>query len=636
MILIIAEKKELGEAIANVIPGQKKVDKLTISVGNYIICWLYGHILKLKEPNEIDKKYEKWKIEDLPIYFDLWKKKVIKDKEYLFKNVEKLLKRKELEYIIHAGDPDDEGQYLVDEVLEFLNNKKPVKRLLINDNSNAAVRKSFNNLEDNKKYINLGKAAHGRAVSDFLLGANLSRYYSLNNKGLKLTVGRVQTPTLALVVRRDLEIENHIKEKYYELFFKDKINGIDLNLKYNSNEKENVLNRDIFDNLINLANGKKVEIKVTKTSSYNSPPLPYNLAKLLSEAGRKFKYDVDKILQITQNLRDKHKAITYNRSDCHYLSEEHWKEAPKLVPVIMNKLGLNFKTSFDKDDRSKCFDDSKITAHHGIIPTFEGNINNFTTEEKNIYTLISHRYLIQFMNKEKVEKTEAVIEVNNNKFKATSTLVLEKGYTILEKVDREEEDKNNLYNLSEGVYNVFLSKDKFYILEKETKPKKPYTQSSLIEDMNNIAKYVKDERIKKILKDKDKDKDQINGSIGTSATQAPIIKGLLDKKYLEKKGNNIVSTHLAREYLKILPDEVKVPDMTALWWLIQERIKAGKENMETLPLSVLDSINDILARPVVKIPDEVKKLFLNYSQNNRDKKKNTRKEVKNKIHRKGL
>ena len=216
MQLIIAEKKELAEDISKAIPGTKNNKGLQIEVGDYVICWVGGHILKLKDPEDIDPELKKWQLDKLPIYFEKWEKSIIKNKSSLFKNLKELIKKADI--IIHAGDPDDEGQYLIDEIFEYLNCKKQVKRLLINDNSLEAVKRAFNKMENNNKFISLGNAAKARSIADIVLGINLSRFFTLTNKDkITLTVGRVQTPTLALVVNRDFEIENHVKEKYYDL-----------------------------------------------------------------------------------------------------------------------------------------------------------------------------------------------------------------------------------------------------------------------------------------------------------------------------------------------------------------------------------------------------------------------------------
>ena len=595
MKLIIAEKKELAEAIVAAIPGEKKYNGSSITVGDYITCWIYGHILTHKEPEEIDPSLKKWNLESLPIYFPKWDKKPLPNKIELFNSVKELMHSNQVTEIIHAGDADSEGQYLVDELLEYCSNKKPVKRLMVNDNTLGGVQKAFSKIEDNSKYTALGKSAEARAIADMIVGFSLSRFYSIINNA-KLSIGRVQTPTMALVVNRDNEIKNHIKEKYYNLYLKTNINDIDIDLRYSS--KERIMDKSIYEEFINNVGDKTSNLLITKKENYRATPLPYNLSDLESDAATLFKYSAKKTMDITQNLRDKYKAITYNRSDCRYLSEEHFKEAPKLIPLVAEK--LNFTATFNFNEKSRCFNDKYVTAHHGIIPTGAGDFEQFSQEEKNIYKLIAERYLIQFLEKVKIEKTEAKVEINEAIFKKSSIKILEPGYTKYFKVleddneNDEEIEENNLSKIPGGEYQIKINNSNFFIEEKETTAKKPYTEATLIKDLNNIAKYVKDPEIRELLKSKDKDKKDVNGSIGTTATIPGILEGLIEKGFLTRKEEKIVSTELAQEYLKILPESLKTPDSTALWWSIQEKIARGEAKLEDLTLSVLEDVKTII------------------------------------------
>ena len=539
MKLIIAEKKELAEAIVAAIPGDKKYNGNSITVGDYITCWIYGHILTHKEPEEIDPSLKKWNLESLPIYFPKWDKKPLPNKIELFNSVKELMHSNQVTEIIHAGDADSEGQYLVDELLEYCSNKKPVKRLMVNDNTLGGVQKAFSKIEDNSKYTALGKSAEARAIADMIVGFSLSRFYSIINNA-KLSIGRVQTPTMALVVNRDNEIKNHIKEKYYNLYLKTNINYIDIDLRYSS--KERIMDKSIYEEFINNVGDKTSNLLITKKENYRATPLPYNLSDLESDAATLFKYSAKKTMDITQNLRDKYKAITYNRSDCRYLSEEHFKEAPKLIPLVAEK--LNFTATFDFNEKSRCFNDKYVTAHHGIIPTGAGDFEQFSQEEKNIYKLIAERYLIQFLEKVKIEKTEAKVEINEAIFKKSSIKILEPGYTKYFKIleddnendeEIEEKKENNLSKIPGGEYQIKINDSNFFIEEKETTAKKPYTEATLIKDLNNIAKYVKDSEIRELLKSKDKDKKDVNGSIGTTATIHVILEVIIEKGFLLRK-----------------------------------------------------------------------------------------------------
>ena len=592
MKLIIAEKPELARAIAEAIPGTKNKKDGYIEVGEYCVTWAAGHLLKLYDPQDYDEKYKKWDLSDLPINFENWKKKIIDGKGKLVSNIKKLIK--DADEVINAGDPDDEGQLLIDEIIQYLNYKGKVSRILINDNNTESIKKAFTKIESNEKYKSLGVAAEARSIADLLVGVNLTRFFTLYNN-----TGNV----LAMVVNRDNEIKNHIKEKYYELFLNTNIDNNDISLKYKQDkDTEKILDKSILENIISKLDNKSGKLEVSKKVIEESTPLPFNLANLQIEANKKYGYSAQKTQDITQSLREKHKAITYNRSDCEYLSEEHFKEAPKLLPIVIKNLEVNIKVNYSEENKSRAFNNKNITAHHGIIPTLNGDISSFNKEEKNIYELIAKRYVIQFMTKKKVEKTEGILNVEDNIFKGTSSKTLDKGYSVIYSEDKEESDEiTGLSNIKEGIYNIETKKEDYKIEERESQPKKAYTEATLLKDMTSISKYVKNPKIKEILLKKDKDKKGESGSIGTPATRASIIEGLFKKGYLEYQGKNIKSTALAIEYLKTLPEELKAADMTALWYVIQEDIKDGKVGKEALIKYVLDDINRIISMDHKKI-----------------------------------
>ena len=433
MKLIIAEKEAVGKAISDYMKSEnEKIEKKSgyfIISDKYIISWASGHILRLKSPEEYNPNLKKWEMNTLPIFFKNWEsvpieKSVNAKANFQLQVLKQFLSDKRITEIYHAGDPDDEGQYLIDEILLYLNNKKPVKRLLINDTTIGGIRKSFQNIKDNKDFISIGESAYGRAVADYTVGINLSRYFTLLNKNVKtLSVGRVQTPTLAMIVNRDYAVENHIKEKYYELFantelikssntnenydlekikkdYNDSFHNKDLakelyekmlfnyeklsenyNItlkyhlpknRYNEFPQGRITRKDLFESiedLIKMSQSQNpLKVIVTKEIKKIAPPLPFNLARLQTLCSQKFNYSPSQVLDITQNLRDKYNAITYNRSDCEYLSDEQYEEAKDTIPVVLNNLGITVP-EIDYFRKSKAFNNSNITAHTGIIPT---------------------------------------------------------------------------------------------------------------------------------------------------------------------------------------------------------------------------------------------------------------------------
>ena len=594
--LIIAEKPELGRAIAKAIDGPDKEVRGVIVKKNVVITWAYGHLLRLAEPDEYDKKYKQWRKEDLPICFENWK--LVPDGSKRDRVDQILSLMKECDQIIHAGDPDDEGQFLIDEILDYAQNDKPVKRVYINDNTPANIKKAFHDLIDNDDKLRaVGRSAYARAVADYVVGINYSRLYSLALRRRGMSVGRVQSPTLGLIVTRDELIDHHKKQKYYEMEIQGDVEDPETSILFALKPKndllddgKHILSQKVMQDMAeDIMKDPKRKVKVEEKFMDVKPPLPFNLAKLQAHMNTKYGFDLSKTDAITQTLRDKYQAITYNRSDSQYLKEEHFTEADKVLPHVMNKLKESYPV--DYQIHSECFNDKFVTAHHAIIPTLSDfNIEALLPDERKVYEEISRRYLMQFLPPIKKRQVSAVIPTEYGDLKATSTFVLDEGYKKhfkSEKEDSEEDVDKGKFDLPKGTYPITLQDAN--VLEKETNPPKRYTQASLIKDMTSIAKYVEDKEIKEILKKKDKDKKGENGSIGTSATRSQIVETLIKRGYVEMKGKNIISTQLGKDFYHLLPEEIKKADLTARWWVIQEDIKEGNADVTTLVQSVLDA-----------------------------------------------
>lgn len=595
--LIIAEKPELGRAIAASIDGPNKEVRGVIQKQNVIITWAYGHLLRLCEPDEYDEKYKKWRKEDLPIYFEDWK--LVPDGNKKDRVLQIIDLMAQCDQIIHAGDPDDEGQFLIDEILDYAGNTKPVKRVYINDNTPANIKKAFHEVIENDDALRaIGRSAYARAVADYVVGINYSRFFSILTRRKGMSVGRVQSPTLGLIVARDEIIDSHVKVKYYELMIQGHVEDPSTDIKFQLKPKKELLEdekrmlqraviEDIEEDIMKETNQK---VKVDEKFMDIKPPLPFNLAKLQAHMNSKFGFDLSKTDQITQTLRDKYQAITYNRSDSQYLKDEHFQEANKVLPHVMKKMNQEYPV--DYTIHSECFNDKFVTAHHAIIPTMSDfNICSLLPDEKLVYEEISRYYIMQFLPPIKKRQVSAIIATPYGDLRATSTFTLEEGYKQYFQGDKEEtneeEEDTSKFDLPKGTYDIALSHSE--IVEKETNPPKRYTQATLIKDMTSIAKYVQDKEIKEILKKKDKDKKGENGSIGTSATRSSIVETLIKRQYVEMQGKNIVSTKLGKDFYHILPDEIKKPDLTAKWWVIQEDIKEGKADVKTLVQSVLEA-----------------------------------------------
>lgn len=622
MILVIAEKPSLGRDIADaLLGGYGNRNNRYIEKGNYIVTWVFGHMLSLKEPEDYDKSYKKWNLTSLPIYFENWGQKIGDDasssgkfesKNERVKLIGALLEKSES--VIHAGDPDEEGQLLIDELLRWFNYQKPVSRLYTGDTTRNGLIKALHKMTDNKNSLNEGWSAYARSVADLMVGVNMSRFFTCSNSGVLLTVGRVQTPTLGLVVARDMQIEGHTKTVYYDIYCDIDVNTPDgikrVRAKYGKKSKkkgedtELITSKSEADEIMqNLLMRRLDNIEISTKRVKDDPPLPFNLVKLQSYCSSHFGYNPKDVMDITQSLRENHKAITYNRSDCQYLSEEHFKEAPQTMEQVI--ANINYRpAALDMTIHSKCFNDKNITAHFAIIPTDNKvDLQRLTERERNVYLAVCKYYMAQFLPKAEKDKTKLSVMIDNDyQLSAYSAKIISPGYLSIFK-DIKKEEPTVLSSIPDGIYSGLIVDGN--IEEKETKPPSRYTKASLNEDMTRIAKYVTNPEIKRLLELKDKDKKGENGSIGTSATRSSIIDGLVAKGYLTEQGKKLISTPLGRELYRILPDEIKKADMTAQWWVIQEDIRSGDKPYSALTENVLAVINKIINNEYPKIDQSV-------------------------------
>ncbi len=599
MKLIIAEKPELGKAIAAAI-SEKPISCRDGSIlcGEYTVISAFGHLFRLKQPFEYDEKYKKWSKETLPIFFENWQ--IVPDRSKIGRiNVIGNLLSQASE-VIHAGDPDDEGQLLIDEILQYFDYKGNVLRLSTNDNNPEYIRKQLDKMESNSEYLANGYSARARSVADFIVGINYSRFFTLSNRTRDLmNVGRVQTPTLGLVVSRDMLIENHTKVNYYELYvdFDGDLEGI--NAKFYPNpdspvldENGKVLDSFMLERTLNYLKKTHLTVKIEKSKTKEKPPLPFNQVELQTYCGNKFGYSLEETSTAAQELREIYKAITYNRSSSRYLNEEHYADAPRVVNSILNITGIDMP-QLDLKIKSSCFRKVK-EPHHAIIPTgTKVDLNKLTDVQRNVYMSICMYYLAQFLPDAEDIKTTLFVQLkNNNSIKSQSSLCQSQGWRSYFK--EKNTQKTLLDGVNTGEYNVNVIDGQ--IKEIETKPPKRYTEITLNKDMTSVAKYVKDPEIRALLLRKDKDSDKDKGSIGTESTRTAIITNLINRGYIAKKGKNLISTQKGRELYNCLPDEIKKPDMTAKWWAIQEKIKENEATPQDLYEDVLKTVNKIISQ----------------------------------------
>lgn len=602
MKIFIAEKPSMAAEIAKCLSGPLVRKDGFIETGEGIVTWLFGHVLRLAQPGEYDAKYEKWNASDLPIIPSTWKYFVIDSCAKQFNTIKDLVDQKQISEIVHAGDPDREGQLLVDEVLEFIGNKKPVTRIILNALDEKSIKKALSNLYNNDNYNGLKLSAKARQRADWLMGMNLSRAFTIAayNAGHKMTfpIGRVKTPTLSLVVRREREIINFTPLDHYG--FKAEFqhsNGSFAatwkakDIQAGLDSEGRLTNRNVASELkITLENHpNKAVITTFETKEKNTPhPLPFSLSALQIIAGRKFGHSPQSVLDTAQSLYEK-KLTTYPRSDCDYLPENQFNDAINILKNVVNIPCLSMWTDADPIFKSRAWNDSKISAHHAIIPTeVICDYDKLSQTEKDIYFLIAQVYIAQFYPLHVYDQTSIDLTYAGEDFRASGKVIKVPGWRELywsdkeEKEDKNEDDSGILPAMRKDDAVDFIS---LKAIKKTTKPPTRFTDSTLLQAMKEIHKYVKNDDLKKQLKN-------VSG-IGTEATRAGIIEDLVNRQFLVVDKKQLKPTEAAITLVDALPDELTYPDTTALWEDCLKAIEDGLEGIDTFLLMQNEFITTI-------------------------------------------
>ncbi|NAZ95711.1 DNA topoisomerase III [Vibrio toranzoniae] len=578
--LIIAEKPSLGRAIAAALLNPQKKDQGFIKCGNGdVVTWCIGHLLEQVEPDAYDDRYKKWNLADLPIVPEQWQLRPRKTSSKQLTVIRKLLK--DATQIVHAGDPDREGQLLVDEVIDYCKvskaKKESMDRLLISDLNLPAVKRALSQMRSNRDFIPLSISALARSRADWLYGMNMTRAYTLlgQKAGYQgvLSVGRVQTPVLGLVVRRDEEIENFIPKDYFTLHalipYQNNGQSFDIRARWKpseackpwQDEEGRVLNRKLAENVANrIANQPVTVTESEQKQSKQAAPLPYSLSALQIDASKRFGMSAQQVLDTCQSLYEKHKLITYPRSDSRYLPKEHYSQRESIVDAIANnaKELQSGAQGVDLSLKSKAWNDSKVDAHHAIIPTpKKSSVNGLSANEMKIYQQVARQYLMQFYPPAIFADAKLVFDIAGGVFIAKGRQLINPGWKVLMgKTDTADKgdgtdtvpplDKGTVLTCREGV-----------IGDKKTEPPKHFTEATLLQAMTGIARFVANKDLKAILKETD--------GLGTEATRAGILDTLFKRQLLTRQGKSIHSSPAGRGLIHALPEDSTFPDMTAHW-----------------------------------------------------------------------
>ena len=565
MKLVIAEKPSVAMSIAKAIGAKNKKDGY-YEGNDYRVSWCVGHLVQMANPDSYDEKYKKWRIEDLPIIPKEYKYEIVNTTKKQFNILKKLMNSKEVDTIINACDAGREGEAIFRLVYMKANCKKKIERLWISSMEDSAIKEGFNNLKDGKYYDNLFDSAKARAIADWLVGMNMSRLYScLYDENY--SIGRVQTPTLAMIVDRDFEIENFKKEKYYT---------VEIELDKFMLSTNRIDNRVIAEQLINLI-GNTIKITdLVKKEKITKPDLPFDLTTLQRECNKYFGYSAKQTLDYAQSLYEK-KYITYPRTDSRYLTED------MIVSTINNILGKN---NFDTERIKIVFNSKKVSDHHAIIPTVSSlskDISYLPESEAKVYRLILNK-LNASVGYPLVENTTKIVAIFDSfEFTNTGKVIKDEGFTKYLKEYTSKKSEDTIFpNVNIGDELEIKEKN---IKEKYTTPPKHFTEDSLLKAMEIAGNDILEKGI-----------EVERRGIGTPATRAGIIENLIYKGYIKRDKRNLISTRKGLNLVSIVIDEFKSPKTTAEWEMGLSEIANGKEDKEIFLKEIEEEIKNTIGR----------------------------------------
>ncbi|MGV6988950.1 DNA topoisomerase III [Testudinibacter sp. P80/BLE/0925] len=576
MRLFIAEKPSLGRAIADVLPKpQQRGDGFIKCGADDYVTWCIGHLLEQAEPDAYNPDFKQWRLEHLPIIPEQWQ---LNPKQSTAKQLNVVLKLiRQADQLVNAGDPDREGQLLVDEVFSYAGlseqKRSQIQRCLISDLNPSAVERAIQKLQSNRDFIPLATSALARARADWLYGINMTRAYTIRGRQAGyngvLSVGRVQTPVLGLIVRRDLEIEHFQPKDFYEVLAHIRTNDQPAQTftalwqpskacEDYQDDNGRILSLPLAENVVKRITGQPATVtQYSDTQEKETAPLPYSLSALQIDAGKRYGLSAQQVLDTCQRLYEVHKLITYPRSDCRYLPEEHFAQRSAVLGAVSahSQRYQSVPEIVNPNQRNRCWNDKKVEAHHAIIPTANKKPLALSQTEQQIYDLIARQYLFQFCPDAEYRKTKIGLEIAGGQFSAQARGLQTAGWKQL--LGKEDQDENQQPPLPKVKKGEVLQCEKGEIVSKKTQPPKPFSDATLLSAMTGIARFVQDKELKKILRETD--------GLGTEATRAGIIELLFKRGFIMKKGRAIVSTDAGRILIQALPESATLPDMTAHW-----------------------------------------------------------------------
>ena len=594
MIVCIAEKPSVARDIAGILGAKTKKDGYFEGNG-YQVTWTFGHLCGLLEPHEYTPDWKPWALSLLPMIPARFGIKVMNDSgiQIQFKVIEQLIST--ADEVVNCGDAGQEGELIQRWVLQKSLCKCPVKRLWISSLTDEAIREGFKNLKDQQEYKNLYEAGLSRAIGDWLLGMNATRLYTLKygkNRQV-LSIGRVQTPTLALIVNRQLEIENFIPEQYWELKtnYRNTVFSCSKG-RFTSVDEGNSLLEQIKTSDFTITD------VLTKKGTESAPKL-FDLTSLQVECNKKFAFSADETLKLIQSLYEK-KITTYPRVDTTFLSDDIYPKIPTILKGLKEYEQLTKPITDSKIPKSKkVFDNAKVTDHHAIIPTGI-TPTALSEQEKKVFDLVARRFIANFYPECKISTTTITGEAAKLEFKVNGKQILEPGWRIVFEKTKVETDENEEDEKTLPLFEKGESGQHEPLLgEKWTSPPKPYTEATLLRAMETAGKLIDNDELRDVMKE--------NG-IGRPSTRAAIIETLFKRDYIRKERKNLIATPTGVELVQTISEElIKSAELTGIWEKKLRQIEKGEYQASVF----LDELKEMVRQIVFNVKSENKNLKTN-------------------------
>lgn len=592
--LVLAEKPSVAREIARVLKCNEK-NKGFLEGPQFVVTWALGHLVTLAEPDDYDKKYKDWRLEDLPMLPANMKLKVIRQTSHQFQVVRNLMKREDLKELVIATDAGREGELVARWIMVLSDWKKPFKRLWISSQTDDAIREGFASLKAGTAYNNLYDAAVCRAEADWLIGLNVTRALTCKFNA-QLTAGRVQTPTLAMIVNREAEIKQFVPVDFWTIradfgdYFGDWRNQAGNSRIFNYPQTEEIAAK---------VKGHQGVIKEVRTEGKSEPaPLAYDLTELQRDANKRYGFSAQKTLSILQDLYEQHKLVTYPRTDSRYITSDIVPTLPaRLKSIAVVPYAELVKPLLPKPltPTKRFVDNSKVSDHHAIIPTEKPlQLTSLKTEERNLYDLIVRRFIAVLYPPYRYDQTTLITAINGENFYSRGKVVKDQGWRAvtskLAEKDALDDDALPEQTLTLSKKGDLKQVKGCKISKSKTKPPARYTEATLLTAMESPGKFIEDEELREAVK---------GSGLGTPATRAEIIEKLLYNNYIERQGKELVPTSKGTQLIKLVAPALKTPELTAQWEQRLTNIARGKgsktdfmadirQNAKELVKSVID------------------------------------------------